>query len=253
MKQMLLIAIGLFLVGSVAGAAEIITSGQTGDVYTHDANLRDECEWISQNFDPWTVGLSQVACANQADGYTTENWWGRQFFLLEDHWIEGEIGVCQIAFGVQSLTGDMDIDLVLYTISNTHGVMFGWGDITEVTRQSVSITPAHEMSILEVELLNPPMANADTHNFIVAIDAPHGEGAGPGGSNIMFWSAANEFGALMDSYLASASCGLPDPTPVSAIGFPDAQTVLNLCVGEDCGEPTPISEGSWGAVKSLYR
>jgi len=253
MKQMLLIAIGLLLVGSVAFAAEFTTSGNTG-VFTHDENIREECDWISQNFDPWAVEVgSQVACANQADGYTTENWWARQYFLLEDHWIEGDIGVCQIAFGVESLTGDMDIDLVLYTISNTHGVAFGWGDITEVARQSVSITPADELSILEVELLDPPMANADTHNFVVAIDAPHGEGYGPGGANVMFWSGANPYGALMDSYLASESCGLPDPTPVSAIGFPDAQTVLNLCVGEDCGEPTPVEDTSWGAVKSLYR
>ncbi len=250
MKRMLSIALGLLLIGSVAVAADFHTSGMTGSV-THNPGSRD-CDWISQNFDPWTVGATQVACANQAGGYTTENWWGRIFLLEEDHYIFGCAHISQIAFGVEMVTASFDIEIVVYDFPALWP-MPGWDALNalEQCRYPVTVDPSMDMTIVYVDTdVYVPGGN----NIIVAVDAPDGEP-----SLTLFWSGANGFGATMDSYLAAESCALPDPTPVGAIGFPDAQTILNLCYEElgecdfSCGEPTPVSESSWGAVKSLYR
>ncbi len=241
----------LALAATAAHSAELATSDRTSGTFRSEPRYA-ECTWISQNHEPWSVGNTQFACDELGAGWTTENWWGRQFFLLEDHWLSGEVGVSQVAFGVETCTDNFTIHIRLYRIPNTHGVGITFGDLEYLGSEEVAIGPANDMSIVYVDFANPCFIDADNWNYVVAIDAPHGEGAGPGHSNIMFWSGANGFGALMDSYFAAASCGIYDPVPVSAVGFPNAQTILNLCVRE-AGDPIPARRADWGAIKLLYR
>lgn len=240
MKQMLLLALGLLLFASVAGAAEFVTSGATGGTQAAISNRTPVV--ITQNFDPTFVGTTQVACG-VSGLYTTQNWFLRRFFLADDHGIASALTVQSVDIGVELCSAAFIVDVVLFELGA--GDPFTFGMMTEVARQSVSVGPGDDGTIVNVPI-SATIADPVGTDLVVAIDAPDGSVA-----SVRFYPGANEFGALWDAYIAAEGCGISEPTSVTSIGFPDSQTIF--VVYGDEGGGTPVEETSWGAVKNLYR
>lgn len=239
MRQVLLLALGLLFIGS-ANAAEFLTvDGQT---YQVDVTQRAPVQ-IFQNYDPSTVGDTQVACG-VSGLYTTQNWFLRRFFLNADHGLNA-LMIESVDFAVSTLTGNMTVDVVLFTIPN--GAPFLFAQMTEVRRVPVDITPNDQGLLINVPVEPFCIEDASATDLVMALDAPDGEL-----TLVRFYPGANDAGAFQDAYIASADCGITEPTGVSDIGFPDSQTLF-LVNGQDVCGPVATENSTWGQVKGLYR
>jgi hypothetical protein len=239
MRQFLLLALGLLFVGTAANAAELLTVDHPD--YQVDPIQRAPVQ-IYQNYDITTIGDTQVACG-VSGLYTTQNWFLRRFFLSGDHGLN-QIQVESVDFAVSFLTGNITVDVVLFTIPN--GAAFTFNNMTECDRASVDLTPNDQGFFVNVPV-SCCVEDGVATDLVVAIDAPSGEL-----NFVSFYPGANGAGAFQDAYIAAADCGIADPIGVSDIGFPDSQTLF-LVNGQDSCGPVATEESTWGQVKGLYR
>ena len=242
MKNRLMLVLVLLLVGTAANAADF-TAVQDGTVYTGVFETFAPIQF-TQNFDITTIESVQVACG-VGGSHTTQNWYLRRFLLATDHGITDPLTVTSVDFGVEQLepANDYSLDVVLFELGN--GAAFTFANMVEVARVSVLVTGADVGNIVNAAI-GATIADPVGTDLIVAIDAPDL-------TDLIqqFRPGANSIGALRDAYIAAAGCGINDPTGVSAINFPDSQTIF--VVNGETGGTTPTIEASWGQVKALYR
>ncbi|MDM7914627.1 MAG: hypothetical protein QUU85_05080, partial [Candidatus Eisenbacteria bacterium] len=184
MRPYVLLALGVLLVTSGASAAELLTVDHPS--YAVDPPQREPVQ-VYQNYDITTIGDTQVACG-VAGSYTTQNWFLRRFYLHEDHGLDPGIIVQSIDFGVSFLTGDMTVDIVVFQIPN--GSEFRFDNMTEITRESVDLTP-NDVGFLVNVPLSAEMYDGIGQDLVVAIEAPSGEP-----NLVSFYPAANDAGAF---------------------------------------------------------
>lgn len=242
-----MILLGLCMV-STAMAAEFSTVN--GPTYQGSLPGGRPPVTFTQNVNTTLIEPTAVSCG-VAGSYTTQNWYLRRFYLAVDHGITDPLTVTSVDLGVQQL--DMadgttpppyGFDVVLFSIP--FGANFVFANMTELARVTVTIDASDVGTILNVPI-NGAIANPNTTDLVVAIDAPSGELIGAG---LQFRPGANAQGALWDAFLASADCSVPEPVAVSDIGFPDSQFIF--VVNGETGI-SPAETTSWGAVKNLYR
>lgn len=248
MKPLLMVLLGLFMVGT-ATAAEFATVNGPTYQGTMPPGDRDAVTF-TQNVNTTLIEPTQVACG-VAGSYTTQNWYLRRFYLAVDHSIVDPLTVTSVDLGVQQLqmadgapAPAYSFDVVLFSIP--FGANFVFANMTEIGRVTVGIDEGDIGMIINVPVVGA-IADPNTTDLVVAIDAPSGELIGAG---LQFRPGANAQGALWDAYIASADCGIAEPTAVSDIGFPTSQTIF-VVNGETGASPTETT--SWGAVKNLYR
>ncbi|MFB3908042.1 MAG: hypothetical protein ACE15D_06535 [Candidatus Eisenbacteria bacterium] len=240
MRQVLLLALGLLCIGTIANAAELFTVDHPS--YQVDPIQREPVQ-VFQNYDITTIGDTQVACG-VAGSYTTQNWFLRRFFLFDDHGL-GQLQVQSVDFGVSYLTGNMTVDVVLFEIAN--GAQFRFANMTEVARIPVDLTPNDVGFMINVPV-EWCVEDGQATDLVMALDAPSGEL-----NYVSFYPAANDAGAFQDAYIAAVDCGISEPTGVSDIGFPDSQTLFVINGDTICGPPVATQNSTWGQVKGLYR
>jgi len=248
MRNCLLLGLGLLLMGTVASAYDFTTAD--GPTYQGTWDSRSPVT-ITQNLDITTIEAVQVACGVSGVS-TTQNWYLRRFFLYGDHGITDPLDIQSVDFGVQQLQMSdasppppYDIELKLFEIGN--GLDFLFGNMNMVASETVTINESDIGTIINVPI-TWTVVFPEVTDLVVAIDAPDGAAIGAG---LQFRPGANTAGALQDAYIAAADCGITEPTGVTAIGFPDSQTIF--VVNGESGPPTPAEQTSWGQVKAIYR
>lgn len=247
MKPLLMVLLGLLMVGTATAAEFSVVDGPT---FQANAPGGRPPVTFTQNVNTTLIEPTQVACG-VAGTYTTQNWYLRRFYLAVDHGITDPLTVQSIDLGVQQLSmadgsnpPAYDFDVVLFSIP--FGANFVFANMTEIARVTATVDAADIGMIINVPI-NAVIADPANTDLVVAIDAPSGELIGAG---LQFRPGANAQGALWDAYIASADCGIAEPTSVSDIGFPTSQTIF-VVNGETGASPTETT--SWGAVKNLYR
>jgi hypothetical protein len=247
----------LLLAGTASIADQFIIRG---DGPTFEGDLQSSAPiQFTQNYNVTAIFPVQVACGI-ADTYTAHNWYLRRFLLSVDHGIVEPLIIHSVDFAIEqiemadgSVPPDYDVDVVLFESQIGSPDLFA--NMVEINRVTTTLTPADVGTIKNTDiggLVSEPTAN----DLWVAIEAHDGSGIGAG---LQFRPGANNFGAMRDAYVAAASCGFPDQIHVSAIGFPDSQTIfvvngdtVSVTGVEDTGLGQVV-EGSWGQIKALFR
>jgi hypothetical protein len=239
----------LLLAGTAANAAEFTTSGGS-QVYQGTFESFAPVQ-LTQNFDITTIESVQVACG-VAGTYTTQNWYLRRFLLAVDHGVTDPLTVQSVDFGVEqidmadgSVPPPFDVDVVLFEAGVGSPALFA--NMIEIARATKTLG-AGDVGTIVNQAIGAGIADPNTTDLWVALDAPDGSVIGVG---LQFRPGGNGVGVLRDAYIAATNCAISDPTGVSAIGFPDSQTIF--VVNGETGGGTPTIESSWGQVKALYR
>jgi Subtilase family/PA domain/Fibronectin type-III domain len=177
---------------------------------------------------------NSVACVDDATGFTTENHYWRAFDM--NTFTGGQqYDVVSVSFGIEladsgSGTGQ-PLTVNLYA---NHGSPFPGGDWQSnllVSSGSINI-PDQNLTIFPVTLtVSVP---AGTLELVMEVMTPDGVAAGNA-----FFVGSNAAPETGPSYLSAAACGLPDPTPVGDIGFPNMHIVFNVDGSCPGGTPTP--------------
>lgn len=180
-----------------------------------------------------------AACARNRGTITTATSYLRHF-TLSDFDITGELAVTSVSFGVESMRGAAQaVTVNLYTMADPDGP-FRYDNFDLIGSAEVAVRQ-QSMSIVEAPVTGTVPAGSTLVVEVAAPDLARGS----------FYPGANPDGQAAPSYLAAAACGLPEPAPTAALGFPQLQFMLDVTgVAEvpACDAPTGTP---WAAVDPL--
>lgn len=197
----------------------------TGDVAVSDLPDPLAPQTITQSTDPDTIAAgSGVACSDGV--YTTENSWLRLFDLDGDHGLAGTFTAESVDWGMETLTGDLPVDVNIYCLDD--GLPFLYSFMTMVGTGTTNATTG------DLVFYNTAVSGGcDTSTQRMAVEL-FGDDCEILGTCTLYWIGANGLGQSAPTYIASASCGILDPTDLAAIGFPNSHLVMKVN-GQDQG------------------
>jgi subtilisin family serine protease len=161
-----------------------------------------------------TAGNS-VACSPDGGFTTTENGYLRTF-TLEDFGIFSDFDVTEVSFGIENLSAvPQTLTVNLFTLD---AMPFTYANMTLIGTASATFSP-QSLTIVSVPVTGTAPEGS---TLVVEVDAPNMSNVGG------FFIGSNNAGQTAPSYIRSASCGLPEPTDLAAIGFPGMHIVMNV-------------------------
>jgi hypothetical protein len=183
---------------------------------------------ITQSTDPYTIqdGAS-VACVGAV---TTENAWLRLFDLDGDHGLVGTFTVESVDWATQSAVGPVELKLNVYCLDEGFPFMYQFMDLRDSTALS--------LEDIELEFHNTAIGGScDTaaEDMAVEIFAEHCDVTGCQ----TYFVGMNNLGETGPTYVASASCGAPEPWDINA-GFYSFHLIM-VVNGQD--ETPPDDDG----------
>jgi hypothetical protein len=190
---------------------------------------------ITQNYDPDTLedGTS-VACWDGV--YMTENAWLRLFDLDDDHGLVGAFTVSSVDWGTESVAGSLDITVNVYCLDE--GLPFLYAFMT--LKDSAATPVADEVLTFH----NTPVGGScDSATQDMAVEL-FGDDCEILGTCTLYWIGFNGLGQSAPTYFASASCDIPEPLNLAAIGFANAFLVMKV----NGNDEAPDDDGGGGDV-----
>jgi hypothetical protein len=179
---------------------------------------------ITHSLSQTIMAENSVACSEDGGESTAENGFLRTFFL-EDFGIYGDFEISQVSFGIEALNDNsIDITVNLYTLD---ALEFTYANMTLIGSSSETIPP-QALTIMSMPISATAPAGS---TLVVEIDAPDMS------DTAAFFIGSNDQGQTASSYIRSASCGMPQPTDFSTIGFPNVHIVINVT-----GEEPPVCD-----------
>ena len=146
---------------------------------------------------------------------TGDNLFARQF-VMSDFGITEEFTISSGKFGVQSAEVDMDITYNIWDVSA--GFPAGHPGTSTLLGSEVVTVSAGEFYVQNVTFDTPVVVPTSTTTILVEVskDAPEAFFLGGTATKVDF------------SYLASVTCGVPEYTTATDIGFPDANYYMTV-------------------------
>jgi hypothetical protein len=194
---------------------------------------------ITQSNDPYTIeaGVS-VACSNGV--YTLENAYLRLFDLDDDHGLTGMFAAENVDWGMETLTGTLPIDVNIYCLDD--GLPFLY---TFMNLVGSGTTQAVDGQLLFYNTTVSGACDSATQRMAVEL---FGDDCEILGTCTLYWIGMNALGQTAPSYIASASCGLPDPFYDGFIFWQHLVMVVN---GNDGGLPDDDDGGDVPATTAV--
>ncbi len=211
---------GTSILNGPAGTATLNTRGVNGGsvVITHSN---------SQTVDPG----GSVACS--LAGIPTENSYYRDFDLAQDFGIFDAFEVAEAQFGMQTVEANHPMTINVYSLSGSGPLSSIFGDAVLQGTTEYNTTPADAGTVVGV----PIAATIPAGDRLVFEVFMHG------GATVNIRVGVNDQGQTDATYIASASCSLPDPIDLALIGFPDMHVVMNILGEEVCDLTTVDATG----------
>jgi hypothetical protein len=206
----------------------------------------DRCDFIAitQSTDPHTITSgSSVACS---DGiYTTENAWLRLFDLDGDHGLTGPFHVDSVDWGMETVTGSLDITVNVYCLDEGLPFLYAFMEL----KDSAATPVADEVLTFHNTQVG---GRCDSATEDMAVEL-FGDDCEILGTCTLYWIGMNGLGQTGPTYIASASCGIPDPYHDSFLIQGHLVMVVNglEVVGDDGGDPDVPATTGIGAMLAV--
>jgi hypothetical protein len=214
-------ALMLMAAGTAAQSAELSYSSleQNGHYVTKSVVHPLAPQSITQNTDPNTLVAGSVACS--AGGITTENSYFRLFDLDADHGLSGAFCAENVDYAIETAT---DFGVRQFLNVNTACLDDGLPYLGVFLDEVGSVSNSQPDAVEEFfNSLASGCCDSATQSMSIELEAPL-DCTVAGCGNIFIGS--NNLGQSAPTYIASASCGIVDPTDFAAIGFPDVHVVM---------------------------
>ena len=221
----------LLLVCATAQAAQLGTDPNAGtDIVVRDVVHPLAPQTITQNTDPDTlVDGTSVACVGAV---TTENSWSRLFDLDGDHGLVGAYTVESVDWGVQGAVGALNVFVRVYCLDQT--LPYLWQFTT--LQDEVAVPIADEALVFHNTAIGGTCDSA-TEDMPIELWAEDCNIVGC----VTCFIGMNNLGQSAPTYIASASCGVPDPANLSAVCFGISCHLVMVVNGQDEVPPTMVA------------
>jgi hypothetical protein len=178
------------------------------------------------------ISANSISC--NAGGLHTDNSYMRVFDLVNDFSISGPIDVTSVDFGIESAdgaSGTQPVTVNIYTLSGS--LLFS--NLTLIASQPMSV-PDQSLTILNV-----PISASIPAGSLLVVEIYTPSGQIPVNS---FFVGSNNLAQTGPTYLAAADCGVPQPTDLASLGFPNMHFVLNVNA-EPAGTVSDVPISNW--------
>ena len=167
---------------------------------------------ITQSYYPYDISCA-FACADGAYGPTYVTHYMRRFDPWNEHQIHEPYEVVWVEFGLGYLEGPagsgvQSPEIVLYAIDASDGLT--WANLILLDSETFTVYDADGWSFFTVLIDATIWLPQVTHLVVEVVSQDHSAGGA-------FFFAGNSSGQMAPSYVASGSCGFPDPVPMSSI------------------------------------
>ncbi|MBL0182826.1 MAG: T9SS type A sorting domain-containing protein [Chitinophagaceae bacterium] len=170
---------------------------------------------LTQSTSTAITQFNSVSC--NAGGLHTDNSYWRAYNLATLG-LSGPITINTVTFGIeQAAGGTQPVVANLYTSAGA----FPGGVRTLVGTQTFNVP--NQALTLFTGTFTTPVTVPNTAILVVELFTPSGQATGRS-----FFIGSNAAAQTGPSYLSAAACGVPNPTDVAAIGFPNMHIILNL-------------------------
>lgn len=184
---------------------------------------------VTQSMSQEIVPGNSVACGS--GGATTDNGYMRIFDFAVDG-VTGTIEILAVEIGIEVAvlccfldTQPATVRIYDFTGIYETDVEISASELVEISSQEFSFPEFAGPGIQCLEFDSPVLVNTFGLNDIaVEVDLPNN----PGAASPSFFIGSNPDGQSRQSYLRSASCSVPNPTPIQTLGFPDMHIVMNV-------------------------
>ena len=182
---------------------------------------------FTQSTSTAVISGNSVAC--NAGGITTDNSYWRVYDLAT-YGLPGPLTINQIKFGVElNANGPFNVTANFYVQT---GAAFPAGTRTLVRTQVISV-PNQALTIFSAPIT--PFTVNPTDKIVVELFTP-------GTATSRFFIGSNSAAQTGTTYLSAAPCGIPTPTDIAVIGFPNMHIILDFC-GTTGGATSPLPAG----------
>jgi len=175
---------------------------------------------ITQSADCSIVQFFGIACAQ--GGVTRETQYLRRFSLTGDHGILTPYTVSSVDFGVEVDTPDPTNPITVNTYKIPIGAPFLYGSMTLLDSAVVELDGTNDLTLVNAAV----GGTVDPLTDDLVVELVSFDHVIEGGGFGAFFPGANPLGQSGPSYIASAACGLFEPTDLADIGFLDSHNVL---------------------------
>ncbi len=174
---------------------------------------------LTQNTNAVAITAGSVYC--NAGGFHTTNRFLRRFFLDTDHGVTTQFNVTSVDIGVelaQGTGGSQPIEIRLYSIPKASPLLFA--NLTSIGNLPTAI-PDTSLAVVNFPVTGS-LVSPTTTDLVVELFMPDGRAP----ANNRFNPGSNSLGQSHPTYLAAVDCGVPNPTDMAALGFPNMHMVM---------------------------
>jgi hypothetical protein len=225
-------------VGSAQAAQLMTDPNASGDVAVRDIVDPLAPVSITQSTDPYTIETgTSVSCSDGV--YTTENAWLRLFDLDGDHGLSGVFAAESVDWGMETLTGTLPIDVNIYCLDDGMPFLYAFMNLV-----GSGTTQAVDGQLLFYNTTVGGACDSATQRMAVEL---FGDDCEILGTCTLYWIGMNELGETRPSYIASASCGVPEPWDLTKVWFSN-HLVMVVNGDEVVGDDGGADDGGGGDV-----
>lgn len=164
------------------------------------------------------ISGNSVSC-NSAGLHTDNSYW--RSFDLNSFGIYSELNVKAVEIGIEQATSSgsgQPLTVNLYTSAGA----FPGGARTLIGTTTVTVSD-QSGTIISIPITASVPAGSE---LVVEIFTPDGQAVGNS-----FFIGSNNLGQTAPSYISASGCGVPTPTDLSSLGFPNMHIVMNVVAG----------------------
>lgn len=170
---------------------------------------------IAQMSDNTPVVRGGASCSDYEAGITRDNSWWRRFYLNE-HGVASSLSIESVTVGVES--GSTPVMIRLYALP--HGTAAG-----TIPTQQLRLIGRSAVTTVGGQLDTVTIPVSGTIGDTLADDLVV-EFHTDGNPAQAFYAGGNASAQTHEAFISSNGCGIPQPTPMSAVDFPDAHMIL---------------------------
>jgi hypothetical protein len=202
---------------------------------------------ITQNADTFLILPTNSISCNDSSGLHSDNSYMRRFDLDGAHGLSGSVDVTSVRFGVEDASSGsaagQPLTVNLYEIPAGSPLLFPNLMMIGSVSNPAFLDQGLTTTVVDV---TGTVTDAVAYDLVVEIFTPNGQSAGHS-----FFIGSNSSGQTAPSYIAAASCSVPEPTDVATLGFPGMHVVMSVNIGAGDGCMLIPDDGYDGTIGSM--
>ncbi|WP_300621097.1 hypothetical protein [Dokdonella sp.] len=170
---------------------------------------------IAQMSDHTPAAMGGASCSDAELGITRGNSWWRRFYL-DEHGVSSSLTIDSVTVGVE--TGSTPVTIRLHALAHDAPAETIPLDRLRLVGTSGLVTVGGTLQTVTIPVTGT-IADTAAEDLVVEFHTD-------GNTAQAFYAGGNASAQTHEAFISASACGIPEPAPMSAVGFPNAHMIL---------------------------